>query len=76
MVMVAGEVVLRDGRFTRVDREAAVEELAASLRTNLTPEEKRRRRLSREVFPVMKRFYAGWLDEGTRQPFYRPSSRS
>jgi len=25
---------------------------------------------------VMKRFYAGWLDEGTRQPFYRPSSRS
>jgi len=76
MVMVAGEVVLRDGRFTRVDREAAVEELAASLRTNLTPEEKHRRRLSREVFPVMKRFYAGWLDEGTRQPFYRPSSRS
>ena len=76
MVMVAGEVVLRDGRFTRVDREAAVEELAASLRANLTPEEKRRRRLSREVFPVMKRFYAGWLDEGTRQPFYRPSSRS
>jgi len=24
---------------------------------------------------VVKRFYDGWLDEGARQPFYRPSSR-
>jgi len=76
MVMVAGEVVLRDGRFTRIDRETALEELAASLRVDLKPEEERRRRLSREVFPVMKRFYEGWLDEGARQPFYRPSSRT
>ena len=75
MVMVAGEVVVRDGRFTRIDREAALEELAASLRVDLKPEEERRRRLSREVFPVVKRFYDGWLDEGARQPFYRPSSR-
>ena len=75
MVMVAGEVVLRDGRFTRVDREAALEELAASLRVPLKPEEERRRRLSHEVFPVVKRFYEGWLDESARQPFYRPSSR-
>src|SRR6266542_31247 len=76
LVMVAGEVVLRDGRFTRIDRETALEELAASLRVDLKPEEERRRRLSREVFPVMKRFYEGWLDEGARQPFYRPSSRT
>ncbi len=75
MVMVAGEVVVRDGHFTRIDREAALEELAASLRVDLKPEEERRRRLSREVFPVVKRFYDGWLDEGARQPFYRPSSR-
>jgi 5-methylthioadenosine/S-adenosylhomocysteine deaminase len=75
MVMVAGEVVLRDGRFTRIDREAALEELAASLRVDLKPEEERRRRLSREVFPVVKRFYEGWLDESAREPFYRPSSR-
>jgi cytosine/adenosine deaminase-related metal-dependent hydrolase len=75
LVMVAGEVVLRDGRFTRIDREAALEELAASLRVGLTPEEERRRRLSREIFPVLKRFYDGWLDEDLRRPFYRPSSR-
>jgi 5-methylthioadenosine/S-adenosylhomocysteine deaminase len=76
MVMVAGEVVLRDGRFTRIDREAALEELAASLSVDLKPEEERRRRLSREVFPVVKRFYEGWLDEDARQPFYRTSSRT
>ena len=75
LVMVAGEVVLRDGRFTRVDREAALEELAASLRVGLTPAEERRRRLSREVLPVLRGFYAGWLDEDQRRPFYRPSSR-
>jgi hypothetical protein len=75
LVMVAGEVVLRDGRFTRIDKHAVLAELAASLRAPLTPEEDVRRRLSREVFPVVKRFYDGWLDEGARVPYYRPSSR-
>jgi hypothetical protein len=27
------------------------------------------------VFPHVKRFYDGWLDESKRDPFYRPSSR-
>jgi len=75
LVMVAGEVVLRDGRFTRVDKAAVLDELAASLRAPLTPEEEGRRRLAREIFPVLRRFYDGWLDESARVPFYRPSSR-
>jgi cytosine/adenosine deaminase-related metal-dependent hydrolase len=75
LVMVAGEVVLRDGRFTRVDKAALLEELAGSLRAPLTSEEEDRRRLSRAVFPVVKSFYDGWLDEDARVPFYRPSSR-
>src|SRR5262245_7314189 len=75
LVMVAGEVILRDGRFTRIDKEAVLAELAASLRAPLTPEEESRQRLSREVFPVVRRFYDGWLDESARVPFYRPSSR-
>jgi cytosine/adenosine deaminase-related metal-dependent hydrolase len=75
LVMVAGEVILRDGRFTRLDKEAVLADLAASLRAPLTPEEENRRRLSREVFPVAQRFYDGWLDETARVPFYRPSSR-
>ena len=73
--MVAGEVVLRDGRFTRIDKEATLAELAAALGAPLTEEEEARRRLSRDVFPVVKSFYDGWLDEHARVPFYRPSSR-
>ncbi len=75
MVMVAGETVLRDGQFTRVDKAQVLEELAASLQVPLTPEEERRQQLGREVFPHVQRFYEGWLDEAGREPFYRPSSR-
>jgi 5-methylthioadenosine/S-adenosylhomocysteine deaminase len=74
-VMVAGEVVLQGGRFTRVDKEVILEELAASLRAPLRPEEERRQRLSREVFPHVQRFYDGWLDAAHHDPFYAPSSR-
>jgi 5-methylthioadenosine/S-adenosylhomocysteine deaminase len=74
-VLVAGEPVLRDGRITRVNKDEVLETLAASLRVPLQPEEERRRRLAREVFPHVRRFYDGWLDEAARDPFYRPSSR-
>jgi len=74
-VLVAGEPVLRDGRFTRVNKADMLEALAASLQVPLEPAEERRRRLARDVFPHVKRFYDGWLDEPARDPFYRPSSR-
>jgi cytosine/adenosine deaminase-related metal-dependent hydrolase len=74
-VLVGGEIVLQDGRLTRVDKSAILEELATSLRTPLRPHELRRRELSRAVFPHVQRFYDGWLDESTRRPFYAPSSR-
>ena len=74
-VMVAGEVVLEGGRFTRVDKAAVLEELAASLRAPLRPEEERRQRLSREIFPHVQRFYDGWLSQAHHDPFYAPSSR-
>jgi len=74
-VMVAGEVVLAGGRFTRVDKAAVMEELAASLRAPLRPEEERRQRLSREIFPHVQRFYDGWLSDARHDPFYTPSSR-
>jgi 5-methylthioadenosine/S-adenosylhomocysteine deaminase len=74
-VVVAGEVVLRDGRPTRVDKAEALEALAASLRAPLRPEEERRRRLGRAVFDHVRAFYDGWLDETARDPYYRPNSR-
>jgi 5-methylthioadenosine/S-adenosylhomocysteine deaminase len=74
-VLVAGEAVPRDGQFTRVNKADMLEALAASLRAPLQPAEERRRALSPAVFPYVKHFYDGWLDEKARDPFYRPSSR-
>jgi 5-methylthioadenosine/S-adenosylhomocysteine deaminase len=61
-VIVAGEVVLRDGKSTRLDKAAIMEELAASLRAPLTPAEQRRREVAPQLFPHVARFYEGWLD--------------
>jgi 5-methylthioadenosine/S-adenosylhomocysteine deaminase len=74
-VLVAGEVVLREGRIARIDKTAVVEELAARLRQPATPEEEHRRRLSRALFPHVRRFYEGWLAPESLDPFYRQSSR-
>jgi cytosine/adenosine deaminase-related metal-dependent hydrolase len=76
LVMVAGEVVARNGRPTRVDRDQVLEELAASLRVPLRPDEERRRELARLVRPYVERFYAGWLDEARGEPFYRYNART
>ncbi len=74
-VLVAGEVVLRDGQITRVNKAAVLEELATALRQPLSQEEAWRRQLASAVFPHVQRFYDGWLDAQARQPFYRTSSR-
>src|SRR5688572_4478312 len=62
-VIVAGEVILRDGKSTRMDKEAVMENLAASLRTPLTPAEQRRREVAPQLLPHVARFYDGWLDQ-------------
>jgi cytosine/adenosine deaminase-related metal-dependent hydrolase len=73
-VIIAGEVVLRDRRFTRVNKADVLKELAATLKAPLTPDEVRRRELSRALFPYVRRFYDGWiLPAGA--PFYAPNQR-
>ena len=74
-VLVAGEPILRDGRFTRLDREAALAELAASLSRPADDDELRRIALSRNVLPHVRKFYDGYLDAETREPFYARNSR-
>jgi len=61
-VIVAGEVVLRDGKSTRLDKRAIMQELASSLGVPLTAAEQRRREVARALFPHVARFYDGWLD--------------
>jgi len=74
-VLVSGEPVFRDGQFTRVNKTEMLKALADALRVPLQAAEQSRRELSPAVFPYVKQFYDGWLDEGARDPFYRPSSR-
>jgi hypothetical protein len=68
--------VLRDGQLTRVNKAELLQALAEAMHVPLQPAEEQRRELSPAVFSYVKQFYAGWLDESTRDPFYRPSSRA
>ena len=74
-VIVGGEPILHDGRFTRVDKAAALGELAVSLARPASEDEIRRSELSRDVLPYVKQFYEGYLDVERRTPFYGFNSR-
>jgi 5-methylthioadenosine/S-adenosylhomocysteine deaminase len=74
-VLVAGEVVLREGRFLRVDRDAALAELAGQMQAPLAPVEIRNRALGVPLLAEARRFYDGYLDGESREPYYQSNSR-
>jgi 5-methylthioadenosine/S-adenosylhomocysteine deaminase len=73
-VYIGGDLVYADGRFTRIDRDAVLAEIAGILNQPRTPEEIERRALGLAVFPHVKAFYDGYIRPGERQPFYAGSS--
>jgi 5-methylthioadenosine/S-adenosylhomocysteine deaminase len=74
-VICDGEVIYADGKFTRVDRDAALASLHEELNAALTDDEVERRGLSKALLPHVKAFYAKYIDPSRHEPFYRPSSR-
>jgi 5-methylthioadenosine/S-adenosylhomocysteine deaminase len=76
LVMCDGEVIYRDGRFTRVDRDGALKALHDDLQKALSDDEVERRQLSKTLLPHVKNFYRNYFDPQTHQPFYRQSSRT
>ncbi|MFN7857145.1 MAG: amidohydrolase family protein, partial [Acidovorax sp.] len=75
-VWIGGEVVCENGRFTRMDRDEILEQIARDLAKPRTPQESHRRWLRSQVFPAVKDFYRHYLDEEPpRRPFYGNSSR-
>ncbi len=74
-VMIGGEVVYSGGRFTHLDRDAVLDEIAAALGRPLTEAELKRQELSRAVFPHVRAFYDGWLDDKAGEPHTRYNSR-
>ncbi len=74
-VLVGGEVIYDNGRFTRIDRDAALQQLSDLLQRDLTDAEEERRQLAKQVLPHVKAFYDGYFDPAAHQPHYRQSSR-
>jgi len=75
MVMCDGEVIYRNGHFTRVDRDSALKALHDDLQKALSDDEVERRRLSKVLLPHAKKFYQNYFDPQKHEPFYRQSSR-
>lgn len=57
-VMVGGEVLMRDRRFTKVDQDAIVAELKAQLASK--PRDLDRRQLARDLYPYIQEFFQQW----------------
>jgi cytosine/adenosine deaminase-related metal-dependent hydrolase len=74
-VMVAGEVIYQEGRFTRLDRDAILAELAEAFARPLSEAEEARKRLAAAVFPHVKAFYDKWLPETAPPTHTWPNAR-
>jgi cytosine/adenosine deaminase-related metal-dependent hydrolase len=74
-VMVAGEVIYHEGRFTRLDREAVLAGIADAFARPLSEAEEARKRLAEAVFPHVKAFYDRWLPETPAPPHSFPNAR-
>ena len=75
LTMCDGEVIYDNGRFTRVDRAAALEALHQDLAKALATDEIERRNLSKALLPHVRKFYASYMDPSRHEPFYRVNSR-
>ena len=74
-VMVNGEMILEEGRFTRVDEQAMLNELSRSLLVPLSENEMRRRQVTRQARPYVEAFYARFLEDAEHDPYYRMSAK-
>ena len=74
-VLVDGELIYADRKFTRINRAAATKELADRMAAPPSAVERERRTLAKGLIPHVKAFYADYLRDQDRTPFYSPSSR-
>jgi 5-methylthioadenosine/S-adenosylhomocysteine deaminase len=75
-VMCNGEVIYSEGRFMRVDRDAALRALHEDLQKALADDEVERRGLSKALLPHARAFYETYIDPARHEPYYRTSSRT
>ena len=76
-VFVNGDKIYENGKFTRVDRDKVLAELAEALARPRTEAENHGRELRRLVVPHVEAFYRDYLvDTKDREPFYSASSKT
>ena len=74
-VIINGEAVLRQGSFTRINKEDVVKELKARFSHLLEPSVLEARQMVQELIPHVKGFYRDW-QAGEGPPHYRYNSRT
>lgn len=74
-VIIDGEVVLRDGNPTKVDKDEIVRELKERFSAPLDRQTQQTRALVNELLPYVNKFYQTW-PQGQGEPHYRYNSRS
>ncbi|MGR3513859.1 MAG: amidohydrolase family protein [Paracoccaceae bacterium] len=75
-VIIEGETVFENGKFTRIDRDAILAQIADVLSKPRDADEQERHWLREQVTPVVEDFYDGYLENTAgRTPFYKASSR-
>ena len=74
-VIIGGEVVLRNGRFTRINKEDVLRELKDRFSRPLETSVVETRQMVEQLLPHVERFYQSWGPEDG-PPHYRYNSRS
>jgi 5-methylthioadenosine/S-adenosylhomocysteine deaminase len=74
-VLIAGNTVYHDGKFTGVDRDAALQELANLLDTPVPDEELKIREIGKVFETEMRKFYSVYLNETDHVPWHAFNSR-
>ena len=74
-VIVNGEVLLRGGKFTRLDKAAILERFKESLAQPMSQREIVRGELGRRLLPYVQRFFEGWpLEHGAPHYYYNDTA--
>ena len=73
-VLIDGEVVLRDGRFTKIDKQEVLRELKDQFSRPLEASALQGRQMAEQLIPYVERFYQEW-HPGDSPPHYLYNSR-
>jgi cytosine/adenosine deaminase-related metal-dependent hydrolase len=74
-VMIAGEVVYAGGKFTRIDRDAILEQLQAHMQRPISEDERKGREFATALVPHVEKFFSNYADLESFDPYYRQNAR-